>query len=206
MLGRQSSRLTMPLNPPALAPDLQLGIADTPALQAQILDLQQRNLFSRLSAEAQSRDGFVFVEHTAAQLAAMAARMPQSIVLCEGRVVGYSLCMSPDMRAEIPRLVPMFEQFDRMLFRGRRLADWDYVVGGQVCVDAAWRGRGLIGALYQNTRRCVPEAVEVCVTEIAARNEVSLRAHYRIGFEAVERYRDDAEHWEVVAWRWREGD
>ena len=56
--------------------------------------------------------------------------------------------------------------------------------------------------------RASPRAAEslpaLCATEIAVRNEISLRAHYRIGFEPVERYRDEAEHWEVVAWAWRE--
>ncbi len=169
----------------------------------QILDLQQRNHRSRLAAEQQTSDGFVFVEHSLDQLAALASQLPQVVAVQDGRVVGYSLCMGPGMREDIPSLAPMFAQFDRMQFRGRRLADWDYVVGGQVCVDAAFRGRGLIGALYRGARDLLPSSVELCVTEVAIRNAVSLRAHYRIGFETVDRYRDEAEHWEVIAWPWR---
>ncbi|MCK7595358.1 hypothetical protein [Pseudomarimonas salicorniae] len=182
---------------------LRVAVADSPARIAQILDLQRRNHFSQLSEADQDRDGFVFVRHTVEQLAAMAQRLPQAVLLDDDEVVGYSLCMGPDMRAEIPSLVPMFEAFDRMPFRGRRLADWEYVVGGQVCVAAGWRGRGLIGRLYRATRDLLPSSVELCVTEIALRNEISRRAHYRIGFEPVDRYRDDAELWEVVAWPWR---
>lgn len=183
--------------------DLAFGIADTSARQTQILALQQRNLRHRLSAEAQSREGFVFVEHTPGQLAEMAAQMPQAVALDGDRVVGYCLCMAPSMRTHVPTLASMFDQFDRMHFRGRRLAEWDYVVGGQVCVDADYRGRGLIGALYRTLRDHLPGSVELCATEIAVRNVISLRAHYRIGFEPVERYRDEAEHWGVVAWAWR---
>lgn len=176
----------------------------SPAHLPQVLDLQQRNHRSRLDEVAQASAGFVFVEHSLPQLAELAAALPQMVALHGGRVVGYSLCMGPAMREAIPSLAPMFAQFDRMHFRGRRLADWEYVVGGQVCVDAAFRGRGLIGALYRGTRDNLPPAVELCVTEVATRNLVSLRAHYRIGFQTVDRYRDDAEHWEVIAWPWRD--
>ena len=38
------------------------------------------------------------------------------------------------------------------------------------------------------------------VTEIASRNQVSLRAHARMGFEGVSTYTDSAEEWVIVAW------
>jgi RimJ/RimL family protein N-acetyltransferase len=130
--------------------------------------------------------------------------LPQTVALRGEQVVGYCLCMAPSMRATIPELAPMFDQFDRMRYRGRVLAEWDYVVGGQVCVELGYRGRGLVGDLYRSLRQRLPGLPELCVTEIAVRNEISRRAHYRIGFEAVERYRDHAEHWEVVAWAWQQ--
>lgn len=192
----------MPPNLPDHAAELTLGVADSPALQAQILALQQRNLRRHLDAHAQAEQGFVFVEHSAEQLAAMAAELPQAVALHGQRVVGYNLCMTASMREAIPSLRPMFQQFDGLRFRGRLLADWRYVVGGQVCVEAEFRGRGLIGALYRTTRDRLPQPAQLCVTEIAVRNDISRRAHYRLGFEPVERYRDEAEHWEVVAWAW----
>jgi hypothetical protein len=184
--------------------DLILDVADSAQRQAQVLALQQRNLRRSLSPQAQARDGFVYVEHRPEQLAQMAAALPQAVALHGDQVVGYCLCMAPSMRAAIPALAPMFDQFDRMRYRGRVLAEWDYVVGGQVCVDAGYRGRGLVGDLYRTLRRRLPGAPELCVTEIAVRNEISRRAHYRIGFEAVERYCDHEEHWEVVAWAWQQ--
>lgn len=190
---------TIPISPHS---GLRLCTADTPELLAQILVLQRNNSRAHLSPQVQARDGFVFVEHTPEQLARLAAVWPQVVALDGDRVVGYNLCMGPTMRDEIPCLRSMFEQFDCLSFRGRLLAEWRYVVGGQVCVDAAYRGRGLIGALYRATKAFLPSTVELCVTEIAMRNERSRRAHYRIGFEPVGHYRDAAEDWEVVAWPW----
>ena len=87
--------------------------------------------------------------------------------------------------AELPSLAPMFEQFARCVYRGRPLTEVPFFVGGQVCVDRAYRGRGLIGRLYDHVRRMAPPEYELCVTEIAVRNQVSLRAHRRLGFEPI---------------------
>lgn len=180
--------------------ELQLAIADCESHFEQILALQRQNLRQAVAAERHADAGFVFVEHTLDLLKFLASGMPQAIALAEGRVVGYSLAMSPEMGGSVPSLLPMFEQFARMRFRGRPLSDYRFVVGGQVCVDSRWRGRGLIGRLYAETRRRLPPEVELCVTEIATRNRVSLLAHQRIGFEPVGIYRDAVEEWQVVAW------
>ncbi len=181
----------------------ELSIAREPVHLRGILALQQRNLHTRLSADQQAQSGFVYAEHDEALLAKMAASVPQAIALHAGEVIGYSLAMAPSMQHFLPTLAPMFDQFARMQLAGRWLSDYRYVVGGQVCVDAAWRGRGLIGRLYAQTRDSVDPAIELCLTEIALRNEVSLRAHQRLGFIEVGRYADAGEEWAVVAWPWR---
>jgi GNAT superfamily N-acetyltransferase len=180
------------------ASSLLLDIARTDAQIEQILDLQRRNLRHALDDQAQARDGFVFVEHTFDLLRAMSAVMPQAIALDGPRLAGYSLAMSPAMRSVVPSLVPMFAQLDRLQWRGRPLSEYDYVVGGQVCVDRPYRGRGLIAQLYAETRRHLSPSVTLCVTEIADRNFVSLRAHERSGFVPLARYRDAQESWTVV--------
>lgn len=184
--------------------DIDIDIARSPADIEGILALQRRNLRTGLSAEAQAEAGFVFAEHTAELLQTMAAKAPQAVARSAGRVVGYSLAMTPEMQDFLPSLRPMFEQFGCITWRGRALSARPYVVGGQVCVDASMRGRGLIQRLYAKTRDSVPAGIELCLTEIAERNTVSLRAHARIGFVEVGRYRAEGEDWVVVAWPWRE--
>ena len=187
-----------------LKPDpqsLQFAIASCDDHFEQILALQRQNLRQTVAAERHADSGFVFVEHSLSQLRELAAGMPQAIAQSNGRVVGYSLAMSPEMCDPVPSLTPMFEQFARLQFRGRPLLDFRFPVGGQVCGDQQWRGQGLIGRLYAETRRRLPPGFELCVTEIATRNRVSLLAHQRIGFEPVGVYQDAAEEWQVVAWR-----
>lgn len=179
---------------------LTLGLASTELHFRQVLDLQRRNLARALSPEEQARAGFVYLEHSAPLLRRMAAELPQAVALANDVVVGYCLALPLSLRGELPAIEPMFDQFARCSYQGRPLLERSFFVGGQVCVDRAHRGRGLMGRLYQQVQRSVPEAYELCVTEIAVRNEVSVRAHERIGFEPIATYSDAGEEWVIVAW------
>lgn len=180
--------------------DLTLDIARTARDFEQILALQRQNHLHAVAPEDRSREGFVFAQHTLETLEAFAAQLPQVVARSGGEVVGYTLAMPVSMRDALPELVAMFAQLERMQYRGRPIADHRYVVGGQVCVAREARGRGLIGRLYDECRRRLPPGHELLVTEINARNEVSLRAHRRAGFEPIGSYQDGAEEWIVVAW------
>lgn len=179
---------------------LHFDIASDPAHFDQILALQQRNLLAQVDPVDHATQGFVFARHTRALLEAMAAELPQVVALDAGRVVGYTLAMPASMHDAIPQLVPMFEQFDRVRWRDRFLGSYRYMVGGQVCVDHSYRGRGLLGALYRECRRRLPPDYELCVTEVSERNAVSLRAHLRMGFEAAATYSDADDRWQILAW------
>lgn len=177
-----------------------IAIASTDQHLEEILALQRRFHTRSLSAEVQSIEGFVYAEHTLPLLRRMAAQSPQAIALSEGHVVGYCLSLPFSLQAEVPALVPMFEQFRRCVYRGQPLLDYRLVVGGQVCVDREHRGQGLLARLYEQIRVSVGRGCDLCVTEIATRNQVSVRAHERMGFEIINTYNDAGEKWVIVAW------
>ncbi len=166
----------------------------------QILELQRQNLFSAISEEQQARQGFVFAEHTVPLLKRMAAHLPQVIAVSDGRVAGYNLAMHVSLKSEMPRLVPMFTEFERSQYRGRPLTAYNFMVGGQICVDKDFRGRGLLRRLYHETRNRLPPGYQLCVTEVSVRNGISLEAHLRMGFDVVSTYHDGRELWKVVVW------
>ncbi len=180
--------------------EITFETASTGEQLEQILALQRANLFSGLSEEKQAKEGFVFAEHTLALLKRFAEELPQVIAVSEGRVVGYNLGMPVSMRESMPSLVPMFEEFERCEYRGRPLADYRYMVGGQVCVASDFRGHNLLSRLYHETRDRLPPGYQLCVTEVAARNSRGLHAHQKMGFEVVSTYRDEKELWKVVVW------
>ncbi len=165
-----------------------------------ILALQRRFLARTSPSEQQAQEGFVFVEHTLPLLRRMAARSPQAIALVGEQVVGYCLSLHLSLQEEVPSLGPMFEQFGRCIYRQRPLRDYRFIVGGQTCVDREQRGQGLMARLYDPVRVALTFPCELCVTEVAVRNQVSLRAHERMGFEPVSTYSDGREEWVVVAW------
>ena len=177
-----------------------ITIASTDQHLMEILALQRRYHARAVSAEVQSSEGFVFAEHTLPLLRRMAARSPQAIALSEGHVVGYCLSLPLALQAEVPSLAPMFEQFAQCAYRGKPLSAYRFVVGGQVCVDRQHRGKGLLARLYEQLRISLGEGFDLCVTEIATRNRVSIRAHERMGFEIISTYSDPREEWVIVAW------
>ncbi|HKS28356.1 MAG TPA: GNAT family N-acetyltransferase [Pyrinomonadaceae bacterium] len=177
-----------------------ITIASTDQHFEEILALQRLYHTRTLSAEVQSVEGFVYAEHNLPLLRRMAAESPQAIALSEGRVVGYCLSLPFSLQEEVPALVPMFEQFKRCVYRGRPLLDYRLIVGGQVCVDREYRGQGLLARLYDQLRVSVGQTRDLCVTEISTRNQVSVRAHERMGFEIINTYSDAGEDWVIVAW------
>jgi GNAT superfamily N-acetyltransferase len=179
---------------------ISFSIAKTDGEFEQIIHLQKQNHLSSLSDELLADQGFVFAEHTLPILKNMATHLPQVIALYSNRVIGYNLAMSSEMRNELPSLAPMFDEFDKCVYKGKQLNEYKFVIGGQVCVDKNFRGIGLMSKLYKETANRLPKDFELCVTEISRRNTKSLNAHQKMGFEIIADYNDGNEHWNIVAW------
>jgi L-amino acid N-acyltransferase YncA len=179
---------------------VSLAIASSDSDFEGILALQHRYLRQALTQWEQDAEGFVYLQHDLHILRRMSAELPQAIAVAEGRVVGYCLALAVELRQEVPDLNPMFLQLARCSYLGHPLSSYRFFIGGQVCVDRDFRGRGLAGRLYYLVRRSLPAKFEVCVTEIAIRNRASLASHEGIGFRTVLNYFDGQEDWVVVAW------
>ena len=164
----------------------------------QILELQRANLARNLRAEDVASQGFVTVEHSLEVLRRMHAIRP-SIVAKEGEeLAGYALVMPVECRSFIPILEPMFERLDSLGIGRQR-----FYVMGQICVDKRWRSQGVFDLLYFAHRRYLGSEYDCVVTEVAMRNTRSMRAHERIGFEVIDRYRDATDEWALLRWAWK---
>lgn len=170
----------------------------------QILELQQQNLAPRLTPEAVFNQGFVTAEHDLETLERMHALAPSIVARTPERVVGYALTMVVEAKAYVPILAPMFELFESLRWHDRSLGAVPFYVMGQVCVARDHRGQGVFDALYRGHRASYGERFALLVTEIATRNARSLRAHERVGFEPMHRYRDSVDEWLIVGWDWTE--
>jgi hypothetical protein len=165
-----------------------------------ILVLQQSNLPVNISMEEAMEQGFVTVVHDLSLLQDMNNAGKHTIAKDEEQIVGYCLTMLTSFRNKIPVLVPMFDMIDTLEWQGRPFTTVSYFVMGQTCVAKSHRGKGVFDALYTGLKSFFQNDFEVVVTEISKRNQRSLRAHLRVGFEQIHEYMAlDGEIWLVVA-------
>jgi L-amino acid N-acyltransferase YncA len=169
-----------------------------------ILLLQKKNLAQGLSSEEIQSQGFVTVNHTFDQLKNLNDIEKHVIAKDGDQVVGYALAMTQQSKSEIPILLPMFEVFDKIIFSGKEISSYNYMVVGQVCVDKAYRGHGIFDQNYGAYKKYYQDNYDFAITEIASTNTRSLQAHRRIGFKEINSYfAPDKTEWIVVVWDWR---
>jgi len=168
----------------------------------QIIALQARNLTENITTETRRSQGFVTVKHTFELLKRMNESAGQVIAVDHDKVVAYALVMRPELRSAVPVLVPMFDMFDTIQYRGQSLTSYRYYVMGQVCVGEGYRGFGLFDGLYNKHREVYSKEYEVCITEISESNERSMRAHERVGFRTIHKFSDKTDDWNIVLWDW----
>lgn len=169
----------------------------------QILDLQQRNLVQNINEMEMQTQGFVTMIHNLDVLQQMHNLAPSVIAKDGEHVVGYALVMLRECRELFPPLEPMFQNFDRLEYKYRPLNDYKFYVMGQVCVDKQFRRTGLFDQLYKKHQEIYGNQFDFIVTEVSTRNIRSLRAHERVGFEALNTYSDELDEWSVILWDWQ---
>ena len=169
----------------------------------QILELQKQNLATGLTAEQIASQGFVTVSHSFQDLLTMNAIEEHVIGKDNEQVIAYLLAMTARSRFDIPILLPMFEMFEQIEYQNKKVADWRYMVVGQVCVAEGYRGKGILDACYAAYKDNFKDRYDFAITEINTRNQRSINAHKRIGFETIHEYvAPDGEGWNIVLWRW----
>jgi hypothetical protein len=167
-----------------------------------VLRLQAANHASTLSADAMASQGFVTVRHDADVLRRMSQAAPGIVAVADDLVVGYALVMPRTFAADVPILAPLFAMLDTLSWKGVPLAtNPRWFVMGQICIARDYRGQGLFEGLYHAMAVRYRDRYDFTVTEVAARNTRSLRAHARVGFETLHVYPDETtgERWHVIA-------
>jgi L-amino acid N-acyltransferase YncA len=168
-----------------------------------IIALQKENLPINLTTDILLKEGFVTVVHDFTVLKKM-NDLEQHIICKDGeKVVAYLLAMTAAAQHDIPVLVPMFELFKILFYRDKPVAEYTYIVVGQVCVDKNYRGQGVLDKCYAFYRDHFKSKYDFAITEIATRNTRSIKAHERIGFKEIHRYiSSNGEEWSIVVWQW----
>ena len=170
---------------------------------SEMLALQKINLKENITENEMSSQGFLTVSHSLKDLKALNNYENHLIIKDEDKVIGYILAMTAYSRYDIPVLIPMFETFDKIHFKGRLISSYNYIVVGQVCIDKNYRGQGILYHAYEAYRKYFSEKYDFAITEISTRNTRSLNAHKKAGFKEIYTYTDSNHiEWSVVTWNW----
>lgn len=167
--------------------------ASTPKELRQILSLQKNNLAEGISSEEKEKEGFVTLVHDFELLRAMNAICPHIIAIENNKVIGYALCMHPSFGNEMDLLKPMFSELQKTVD-----ATSPWIVMGQICIDKAFRKKGIFRRLYEELLVAIQPQFTTIITEVDATNKRSLAAHYAIGFTLVSTYTADAKEWVLI--------
>ncbi len=168
-----------------------------------ILALQKENLIQNISEEEKKSQGFVMVQHSYDIMESLHSIEPHIIAKDGHLVAAYCLAMTKHSRKDIPMLIPMFEQFDILDYKGKKVSEYNYMSVGQVCVGKAYRGQGIFQQLYETYRDSFRDEYEFAITEVSTHNFRSMKAHQKIGFEVIKTFKDEFEEWAIVIWDWR---
>jgi len=169
-----------------------------------ILALQKANHAHGLTIEERQTQGFVTVNHSYDQLKSLNDFEKHIVAKENDNVIGYLLAMTKKSQFVIPILVPMFDAFGSILYENKKVADYNYMVVGQVCIDKAYRGQGILDKCYAAYKECHSDKYDFAITEIARENLRSLNAHKRIGFKEIHTYlAPENTEWIVVLWDWK---
>ena len=169
----------------------------------QIKALQTRNLKTHLTKEECQKEGFVTASYTLDFLRQMGEKHPPILAKDQDKVVGYALVATPEIRGHHDLLDDLLGHCDRVVYKGVTLQNIPYAVVGQLCIDKAYRGQGIVQKLYQHFRECMEPTHSCCITDVDQNNPRSLRAHLKSGFEVVGSLDYGGAAWDLVLWNWR---
>jgi hypothetical protein len=164
-----------------------------------LLELQEANLFGNLPTE-QHKDGFLSARFAAEQFAQMNREAAVVVADDDGRIVGYACSAGVDFSRQFPILDTMIATFGRLTYLGTTLIDARVCIYGPVCVDRAWRGRGVLRGLIAGLKAQLAGQFDVAAAFISKANSGSLAAHVNeLGMIILGDYVFDAGRYWIVA-------
>ena len=167
----------------------------------QILALQAQNLRWNLD-EAQQQQGFLSVEYTAQDLAAINDGLGIFVAVEGDRVLAYAMAETQEFAGGVPLIAHMLSRFPSARFEGRPVSNLRYLIYGPVCIDRAARGHGLLNGLLQALSTALSAHFDLGIAFIAQSNIHSYHAHVRKNNMAViDEFEFDGRQFWTVAFR-----
>jgi predicted GNAT superfamily acetyltransferase len=172
-----------------------------PVDYAAIIRLNRDNFIANLAIDERA-EGFLSAVFTLEQTAAMAEDLGTTLAIVDGNLAGFLCAFRNDFDHGSPVVAKMIESYDRMRFDGNLLSEYRSYAYGPVCIDRAYRRKGLLRGLYQEQKRELAGRFEVGVALIARDNPHSMRAHVLgLGMSEVGEFEVNGKRFATVAFR-----
>jgi len=182
---------------------IEYSIVQTEEELKGIHTLLESNLAINVPDEVEDKEGFLTVAYSFADLKRMHDVEPGFIAKDNNQVIAYVLALSPVIKTDFPILAPLLDLFDSIIYKGKPVSSYQYLIIGQACIDKNYRGKGVFKKIYTAYNNRFKDKYDFAISEIATRNKRSMNAHSRIGFIPVHEYTGpDGVRWTIVILQW----
>lgn len=166
-----------------------------------IVQLNSANFIGNL-AEEDRKDGFLSAVFTLEQTAAMAEDLGTTIAIVDRVLAGFLCAFRNEFDHGSPVVAKMIESYDQMRFEGRLLSSYASYAYGPVCIDPAFRRKGLLRGLYEAQKKELGGQFDIGVALISRDNPHSLKAHvHGLGMTEVGDFEVNGSVYATVAFR-----
>lgn len=162
-------------------------ISDIPG----ILNLQAQNLISELNEEQKASNGFVTTPFSQEQLKEIISLGCAFVTDFEGQIIAYLFGGSWPYYEQWPIFPYMTERFPDWKMKDQKITTENSFQYGPVCIDVNHRGKKIINHLFETLRVDFNKTYPMAGTFINKANQISTKAHVKIGWEIVDEFEYD---------------
>lgn len=155
---------------------------DIPAVYA----LQQKYHISTID-EADKKDGFVTTLFSEQQLADLILKEGGLAIAMEGyELAGYAMAASWEYWSQWPLFQHMIKDLPTTTYLGQTLTTQNSYQYGPICIDAKYRGTGVLPGLFEFSRQQMHPRYPILITFINQINGRSFKAHKdKLGLDLI---------------------
>lgn len=152
-----------------------------------ILALQKSNLYSELTAAQRTR-GFVTTPFTIPQIEEIIEEDGIFVVERKGQIIAYAFAGTWKYFEQWAIFPFMAVRLPGLSFKGGEITTSNSFQYGPVCIDAQYRGKKLLNSIFEVMRLEFVQKFPISITFINKVNQISLRAHQKLGWEIVDEF------------------
>jgi|SRR5690554_1885123 len=153
-----------------------------------VLSLQEKYLFRNMSEQERKR-GFVTTPFTKSQIQEVIKQNGLFVALNDkDEIIAYVFAADWEYFEQWEIFNYMVSRFPQISFHGSEITTKNTFQYGPICIDIPYRGKGVMSLLMEEMRVEFLKRFPISITFINQINEVSTRAHKKIGWEIVDSF------------------